>query len=243
MQLIAEKTVREYATEAPATIRVFEALGIDYCCGGKRTLRDACTTAGIEPERVLSLLALLDAPVAVTTTDWATQSLRALITHILDTHHTYVRREMPRILGLLAKVVARHAAQHPEVREIEEVFAALEQELSSHMFKEEQILFPYLNRLEQSVEKGGTLPSACFSTVEQPISMMLAEHDDAGALLARLRELSSGYQPPPGACPTYIGAYAGLADFERDLHQHIHLENNILFPRATALESSNSTVH
>ncbi len=158
--------------------------------------------------------------------------------HIVGEHHGYVRRETPRIAALLIKVVAKHGPAHPEVTEIEPLFVAIGQELSIHMMKEEQVLFPYVERMEQAVLAGETAPAAFFGTVKRPIANMVAEHDDAGALLSRIRALSNEFAAPAGACPTFVALYRALEEFERDLHHHVHLENNILFPRAIEMEQA-----
>jgi regulator of cell morphogenesis and NO signaling len=240
MPTITEKTVREIALENPSSIRVFEALGIDYCCGGKKPLSDACSHANVDFGRVQELLAQADrdsqAPVAQ---EWRDKPLSGLIAHIVAKHHGFVRNETPRIQALLTKVGSKHGAIHPEIAAIEQLFSAVSQELSTHMLKEEQVLFPYIERMEHAVQGGEAIPPAFFGTVKRPIANMVAEHDDAGALLARMRELSSGYTAPAGACPTFLALYNGLEEFERDLHHHVHLENNILFPRAVEMENAN----
>lgn len=239
MPTITEKTVREIALENPSSIRVFEALGIDYCCGGKKPLSDACSHANVDFGRVQELLEQADrdsqAPVAQ---EWRDKPLSGLTAHIVAKHHNFVRRETPRIQALLTKVGSKHGATHSEIGEIEQLFSAVSQELSTHMLKEEQVLFPYIERMEHAVQGGEPIPPAFFGTVKRPIANMVAEHDDAGALLARMRELSSGYTAPAGACPTFLALYNGLEEFERDLHHHVHLENNILFPRAVEMENA-----
>jgi regulator of cell morphogenesis and NO signaling len=238
MQTTTERTVREIAIENPASVTVFESLGIDYCCGGRRPLSEACASAHVEMERVLRLLeAARRGSQATETGDWSGKPLSDLIGHIVGKHHGFVRRELPRIAPLLAKVAAKHGATHPETTEIEALFAAVGQELSAHLLKEEQVLFPYIVNLEQA-GVSGPRPAACFGSVERPIATMMAEHENAGALLARIRELSHGYTAPADACPTFLAVYHGLEEFERDLHRHIHLENNILFPRAIELEQA-----
>jgi regulator of cell morphogenesis and NO signaling len=139
---------------------------------------------------------------------------------------------------LLTKVLSKHGPTHPEIAQIDELFSAISQELSTHMVKEEQVLFPYVERMEAAVLAGQPVPVAFFGTVKRPIANMVAEHDDAGALLSKIRSLSNGYTAPPGACPTFLGLYQGLEGFERDLHHHVYLENNILFPRAVEMEQS-----
>jgi regulator of cell morphogenesis and NO signaling len=234
-----EKTVREIAVECPASVRVFETLGIDYCCGGKKSLRDACTSAQVPLERVMELLS--NAANTLAGPDdavWSTAPLDNLTTHIVQKHHRYVRQEIPRLDLMLAKVADKHGAAHAELSEIKRLFAAIAQELSTHLLKEEQVLFPHIDRMAIALRQESPLPPAFFGTVEHPIANMLADHDDAGEVLARMRELSNGYAPPEGACPTYRALYQGLAEFEQDLHRHIHLENNILFPRAIEMERS-----
>jgi len=239
MQTMTEKTVREIALENPSSIRVFESLGIDYCCGGKRTLNDACSHAKVDFDRVVELLerAKQDSqpPEAE---EWNERPLFELIAHIVAKHHGYVRQETPRIQGLLTKVAARHGATLPEIAQIGELFEAIEQELSTHMLKEEQVLFPYVERMQQALLAGRPVPAAFFGTVKRPIANMVAEHDDAGALLSQIRVLANGFGLPPGACPTLSVLYRGLEEFERDLHRHVHLENNILFPRAIGMEQA-----
>lgn len=232
-----EKTVREIALENPSSIRVFETLGIDYCCGGKRSLSEACSRAEIDVDKTLALLAQADQNSrSGQTSEWATRPLRELIEHIVQEHHGFVRRETPRLIGLLAKVKAKHGTTHPEVAQIENLFLAMAQELSTHILKEEQVLFPHIERLEKAALSAALAPEAFFGSVSRPIANMAAEHDDAGAILSQLRELSNGYRTPPGACPTFVALYRGLGDFEHDLHQHVHLENNILFPRSIEIE-------
>lgn len=237
MQTVTEKTVREIAIENPASVRVFESLGIDYCCGGNRSLSEACAQADVAIGCVLEQLAQAARDSQPSQSEeWRERPVRDLITHIVEKHHSFVRRETPRIDSLLAKVAAKHGPAHPEILQIEPLFTAIGQELATHMLKEEHVLFPYIEQMEQAARNGGARPSACFGSVQRPIANMVAEHDDAGALLARIRQLSSGYTAPSGACPTFVALYRGLEEFERDLHHHVHLENNILFPRAVEVE-------
>jgi regulator of cell morphogenesis and NO signaling len=240
MQTTTEKTVREIALENPSSIRVFESLGIDYCCGGKRPLSDACSRANLDFDGVTKLLedARRDAQ-PCQSGEWSRRKLADLTRHIVQTHHDYVRRETPRLEAMLTKVVSKHGPSHPELANIKELFLAITQELSTHMLKEEQVLFPYIDHMEEAVLSGVAVPPAFFGTVKRPIAKMTAEHDDAGALLAEIRKLSNDYNAPEGACPTFLGLYRGMQEFERDLHHHVHLENNILFPRAIEMEAAN----
>ena len=238
MQTITEKTVREIAVETPSSVRVFESLGIDYCCGGKRSLGEACASASVNPGELVEMLAkaeLESRPEAGG--QWNGEQLSTIITHIVGSHHAYVRRQTPFINGLLSKVTAKHGTAHPEVLQIDKLFSAIAQELSTHMLKEEQVLFPHIERLERAALNGEyPLPTAFFGTVRGPIANMMADHDDTGALLSEMRKLADGYNAPAGACPTFRALYSGLEEFERDLHHHVHLENNILFPRAVEFE-------
>ena len=237
------QTVREIAIEHPATVRAFESLGIDYCCGGKRTLREACERAGVPVESALDRLAQVEERTSSEAADWAGASAQELIRHIVGRHHSYVRSESPRLETMFEKVVSRHGQDHPELASIRDLFGALAQELFAHMLKEEHVLFPYIEQTEAAVAHGGTPPCAAFGSVAMPISRMLADHDDAGELLAKMRVLSSGYRAPDSACPTYRALYHGLEEFEQDLHQHVHLENNLLFPRALHMEQGAALVH
>jgi regulator of cell morphogenesis and NO signaling len=234
------QTVREIALEQPSSIRVFEKFGIDYCCGGRKPLAEACTVGNLEVAAVIEALELAAQSTTASTTDWAQESLERLSGHIVATHHAYVKSELPRLAILAQKVVNRHGATTPELPVIQATLARLDEELSQHLAKEEAILFPYVVLLEHASNDGGAKPLGCFDSVASPIAMMTQEHEAAGTLLAEIRQLSHSFTTPVGACPTYHAFYDGLRDFEQDLHQHIHLENNMLFPRAIELEASSS---
>ena len=237
MGIDIQKTVAEIALEKPQAAAAFEKLGIDYCCGGRKSLAAACEEAGIDVSHVEGLLQGdgKDRPDAG---NWSEQSLGSLISHIVEKHHAYCREEGVRLQPLLEKVVARHGGHHPELTQVQGLFAALRNELSMHMMKEEQMLFPYIIALENSAARKSALPRAPFGTVHNPVRMMVLEHDDAGHLLKEIRSLSGNFKAPQDACPSFKALYQGLEAFEADLHQHIHLENNILFPRAIALEDA-----
>ncbi len=238
MTLTATKTVGEIAAETPSATREFEKLGIDYCCGGSRTLGEACAAANIPIDEAL---ARLEKSLASTqpgaSQDWQNQLLADLITHIIGTHHVFVREESPRIEALAAKVVGVHGKNHPELLQVQATFSALSEELRVHLMKEEQVLFPYIVRLEESALAGEPAPPAMFGTVVNPIRMMMQEHDGAGDALRSLRSITNDYTVPEDACISYRTLYQALKGFESDLHQHIHLENNILFPRAVAMKA------
>lgn len=244
MDNVQQRKVGEIAAENPSSVRVFESLGIDYCCGGKKSLSDACSGADVPVDRVLELLAKAESDSQGEQTEsWAEEPLANLIAHIIEEHHEFVRREIPRIESLLKKVVARHGQIYLEIPQIEQLFEAVGREMSTHMLKEEQVLFPYIERMEAASLRRKPMPPAFFGSVTRPIAHMMADHDNAGALVARIHVLSSGYALPEGACATFRALYEALADFERDLHRHVHLENNVLFPRAATIEQQAEQEH
>ena len=238
MSVTMEKTVRELALEKPGAARVFERLGIDYCCGGKQTLEQACRAASVPVDKVIDALEVAHHSGNATTdqTNWQAAPLADLISHIKKTHHQYTRQEIDRLGPLFDKVCSVHGNNHPELLQLRETFQGLAQELTTHLMKEEMVLFPYIERMEESVlQKEPILPPP-FGTVQNPVAMMEHEHDSAGNALRALRATSNGYTAPPDGCVSFQALYKTLAELEADLHQHIHLENNILFPRAIALE-------
>jgi len=244
MNVTAEKTVREIALENSGATRVFEKLGIDYCCGGSKSLEHACREGNLSLDQVLDSLELEEQAVraAQKVRDWQREPLAELIAHIDGTHHKYTREEIARLGPLFDKVCSVHGKNHPELLHMRASFRGLAQELTMHMMKEEMVLFPFVVRMEEAViQKEPVLPPP-FGSVQNPVSMMEHEHDSAGKALRALNEASNGYTPPPDACVSYQTLYKALAEFEADLHQHIHLENNILFPRAIAMEASCSPV-
>ncbi len=209
MNFSTTKTVRDLAVEIPGATRVFENLGIDYCCGGDQTLDDACDIAGVAE----------------------------LIDHIVEKHHVFTKTEISRLRALIRKVHGAHGKNHPELTELRDLFNALSDELEPHMMKEERVLFPYTIQMEEAARNRHALTRPPFGTVANPVRMMMLEHEDAGALLYQMRKVTSNYTIPPDACISYQTLYQTLDAFEKDLHQHIHLENNILFPRAVEMEA------
>jgi regulator of cell morphogenesis and NO signaling len=213
---------------------VFEGFGIDFCCGGRRSVEEACRTAGADPaavERALLALPPSDEDEAGDMSRWP---LDRLIDHIVETHHAYVRSALPTIARYLAKLVEVHGQRHPELVRVADSFDQMGADLLQHLLKEERVLFPYIRELV-STPPGRTLPSP-FGTVNNPIRMMEREHREAGDEMRLIRELTNGYTPPADGCATYRACLAELVRFERDLHRHVHLENNVLFPRAVELE-------
>lgn len=236
MPISLDKTVREIATESPACIPVFESWGIDYCCGGQKSLEQACRDRDLSGIQVLEQLEKAADRPGEDFTRWDTAKLADLARHIVSRHHVYVRQQLVRLEQLGNQVSRKHSQAHPEVTKVFELLMTLRDELSMHMMKEEQILFPYIARLEHATETGHSIPEPVFGTVANPVQQMMHEHDDASSLLAAIRKLTQVYTAPADACLSYSTFYAGLKEFETDLHQHIHLENNILFPRALKLE-------
>jgi regulator of cell morphogenesis and NO signaling len=237
MNLDATRTVRDLAMEIPNATRIFEKFGIDYCCGGSKPLQDACRQANIAVDDVLRSLEGENASEASSLDlDFKNASLADLIGYILVTHHGFVKQEIPRLKQLLFKVVAVHCASHPELAAVQRSFIGLAEELTAHMMKEEMVLFPYIERLERETRAGKPAPVAPFGSINNPVRMMELEHETAGKALEQIRTLTSAYTPPEEACFSYKTLYSALKDFEADLHEHVHLENNILFPRAIALE-------
>jgi len=239
MPNILERTVRELAVDVPGATRVFEELGIDYCCGGGRSLVDACFAAGISLEQATAALeAGKERYSREGDGSWQSRSLTDLIEHIVRRHHEYTKSELQRLDQLSTKVVSVHGQNHPELNELRERFLELRNDLLPHMMKEERVLFPYIEQLEAATKAGRPAPSPLFGTARNPIMMMIREHDGAGELLRELRTASRDYVVPDDGCVSYRALYDALRELEQDLHQHIHLENNILFPRTVALEGA-----
>lgn len=239
MENFATKTIREIAIDAPAATRVFEEFKIDYCCGGHKPFADACFDAGIDPAMLAERInTAIRNPVGGADLDHPEdKSPTALIDYILAKHHVFTAQELERLTPLMAKVATRHGNNHPELFELQSVFAALADSLIPHMQKEEVILFPYIQELESSVNVNISVPPPHFGTVQNPIRMLMADHDVDGERLRQMRNITADYTLPDGACPSFSALYAGLQDLERDIHRHIHLENNVLFPAAIQLES------
>ena len=214
---------------------VFDRHGIDFCCGGHRLVSDACRERGVAPGTLEAELeaALAQAGADVPRfNDW---DLNVLTGYIVANHHGYVRRAIDTLRARTRKLVEVHGERHPELLAIADRFEALAADLGGHMAREEQVLFPYVDGLV-GAERGGAMPSAHFGTVANPVRVMQADHEAAGAAMAAIRVLADGYAPPADACTTYTVTYQELQAFEADLHRHVHLENNILFPKALALE-------
>jgi regulator of cell morphogenesis and NO signaling len=208
---------------------------LDYCCGGHQTLAEASARLHLPLAPIVDALAALGAPDPADA-DRRWTELDALTRHIVDRHHKYVREIIPAIDAWLAKLVSRHGQRHPELADVWHTFSELAQELTSHMAKEESLLFPAIADLAAAGRTTGRLPASPFGTVLYPVRAMEDEHRAAGDLIARIRTLSGNYTPPDDACTTYRLCYGELQRFQADLVEHVHLENNVLFPRALELE-------
>jgi regulator of cell morphogenesis and NO signaling len=233
---LLQQSLAHIVTNDPRTADVFERLGLDYCCHGGRSLQEATAERGLPISSVVDDLIRLGEPAAGSSAHDAWRDLADLTHYIRTRHHGYVRSAQPRIAGWLDKLINRHGARHPELAEIRHVFDQLSADLFAHMMKEENILFPFIDTLAAAARSRAALPAGPFGTVANPIRAMEHDHEEAGALTERLRALTNGYQAPPDGCTTYQVCFQELAAFEADLHRHVHLENNVLFPRAIALE-------
>ena len=226
---LGEIVARDFRASA-----IFDRYGLDYCCGGTRTLAEGCHQRGVPVEQVASELESLE-PAARETPE---PDAAALVAHILSHHHAYVRGSIPVIQQHLGKVAAVHEVRHPELRSVYTQFAKVGAELMQHMVKEERVLFPYICAMDDAVRRNAPPPPDMFGTVQNPIRMMEIEHEEAGSGMELIRELTHGYQPPGDACGTYRMVLQELHAFEKDLHEHIHLEDNVLFPTAVELEEA-----
>ena len=235
MNITPETSVARIAAQNPATVRIFQRFDIDFCCGGKRPLGEVCAEKQLTFGELRSALEAVEAaPDELPSGD---APLSELIRLVLDKYHARLREELPRLGEMSAKVLRVHGDKHPEILPaLDASFRRLREELEAHMPKEERVLFPYIEQLETLEAQGGSLQGSPFGTIQAPIGTMEHEHDTAARELARLRELTAGFQPPEGACNTFRGLYHGLSELDRELREHIHLENNVIFPRATELE-------
>jgi regulator of cell morphogenesis and NO signaling len=238
MNLIQTETIGDIAARRMAAVRVFEEHGIDYCCGGGRPLDEVCREKGISPVDLLAEVSATERSRPESGTDWLTAPLSDLTAHIVATHHQYLRRELPALAVRLAAVIDVHGQRHGDLLiPLAKAFADLKSELEPHMHKEETVLFPFVEWAERSMQGGRRWTTPPFGGFfASPIRTMEQEHDSAGRALLEIRRITGDFTLPLGACNTFRSLYDGLAKLERDLHVHIHLENNVLFPRAMQLE-------
>ena len=238
MENIRNKSVGEIVKLDFRAADVFSSYGIDFCCGGKISVAEACANAKTDVSLVIGALENLKNQQGSAVHDFDSWNIGFLADYIQNTHHQYVSKAIPQILPLAQKVSDVHGEHHPEVVLINELFQDLAEELLQHMQKEEQILFPYIKKLVVEESAGKCSDPSCFGTVMGPISVMEQEHENAGVILKELFRLSDGYTPPEDACNTFRVLFGKLKEFEDDLHRHIHLENNILFPKAIDMEQA-----
>ncbi len=236
-KLTINSPVGSFVTENQFSTAILNKYGLDFCCGGKQALDQACADKGLNAEQIFGELQATNASTSAEHVNWEESELKDLAQHILDTHHVYVKQELPRISELVNKVASVYALKAPFVTNLQLVWQALHDELAAHLQKEEQVLFPRV--LEMcAAEQGTPLPAFHCGSVNSPINVMEVEHENAGEALRKMRELTSDYQAPEDACTTFKLMYQGLEAFEADLHQHVHKENNILFPKVLELEQS-----
>jgi regulator of cell morphogenesis and NO signaling len=237
MSNIQDLTLAEIVSTNYKAAEVFEKFDLDFCCKGKRSLREACEIDQIPMDEIVrDLNDLYDAKsdIIARFNAW---DLHFLVDFIVKNHHDYVRSADQRLLFYTQKIAMVHGIHHPELAEVEELFAELSGEMEVHMRKEEFMLFNYIKKLENAIKTGASMDELGFGSVSSPISRMEDEHEEAGKIMFRIRELTNHYNPPADACNTYRITLQELDEYERDLHQHIHLENNILFPKALLLEN------
>jgi len=234
MNDIMTKSLAQIVNNNHRAASVFEKYHLDFCCKGKRSLQQACEEIDIRVEDVVADLATTEQSSDKVTIDYSKFPLNQLTAYIVTTHHGYIKKESPQILSYLQKVASKHGDRHPEMFKVLELFAAVKEEMELHMQKEEHVLFPRIGEIEKWVDEGNEM-RINHTYLQAPINMMEQEHDHAGELLAEINKLTNNYMPPLDACTTFKLSFAALQAFEMDLHQHVHLENNILFPRALQL--------
>lgn len=229
-------TIGELVAEDFRKAEVFRKFGLDFCCGGKKSVKEACEEKGVDTNQVEAALSEVESKATTSQQDFKNWELDFLADYIVNTHHKYVTESLPILYELSEKVARVHGDYNPEVVEIANLFDAVAQELKMHMHKEENVLFPYIRDLVSAKKSGNSIAQPGFGTIENPIKMMEMEHDSAGGNMEQINKLSDGFTPPEHACASYRVLYLKLGEFEKDLHQHIHLENNILFPKSIEFE-------
>ena len=240
MNITEENTVAEVVTNNIKTADVFKKYGIDFCCGGGISIKKACEKNNISYAELEKELSTINNPIS-NAYNYDAWKLDFLVDHIVNIHHTYVEQSTQILLQYAAKVAKVHGHHYTEVVKINQLFNEVAKELAAHMKKEELILFPFIKKLVKADREGVKANQPHFGTVNNPIKMMEEEHENAGDIFKEIKQLSNNYTPPKEACITFKALYAKLDEFEQDLHQHIHLENNILFPKAIVLEQKNNS--
>lgn len=235
MTITEHKTVAEIVTENIKTAHIFKKYGIDFCCGGGVSVKNACIDKDVDFNALEKELSAVN-DLVTNAHDYDNWDLNFLMDHIVNIHHKYVEESIPLLLQYSNRVAKVHGSHYSEVVTIDALFTEVAQELSSHMRKEEHVLFPYIKEMVNAEKNNTAPPLSHFGTVKNPIEMMEYEHESAGDIFKKIADLSNNYTPPEGACNTFKALYSKLDEFEQDLHQHIHLENNILHPKAVKLE-------
>lgn len=236
METLEQITIGEYVTKDFRTAALFSKYGIDFCCNGNRSIEEACQKKAVSPDVLLQEIEAVLSSKSDSGIDYNAWPIDLLADYIEKTHHRYVSEKTPILLQFLDKLSRVHGANHPELLEINELFKGCAGELAQHMKKEELILFPFIKKMVHATISDILIEQPYFGTVENPIAVMMKEHDNEGVRFRKIAELTSNYTPPSDACNTYKVTFAMLEEFEQDLHKHIHLENNILFPKAAKLE-------
>ncbi|HNR07862.1 MAG TPA: iron-sulfur cluster repair di-iron protein [Saprospiraceae bacterium] len=233
-----DETLGQIAAKDLRKAEVFKKYGLDFCCGGKKTVKQACAEKGLDVTRIEQELQQADKLPTAQALPYQEWSLAFLSDYIINTHHLYVKKSLPELEAYAIKVAAVHGGNHPELAEIKALVQDLKAEMTTHMAKEEKIVFPYIKNLEGVASRG----VAVFDSITQPVHQMEIEHESAGLLLEKIRQLSHDYQAPQDACGSYRMLYSMLEAFENDLHLHVHLENNILFPKSIELEKKSKSI-
>jgi regulator of cell morphogenesis and NO signaling len=237
MDTLEQLTVGDYVANDFRTAALFSKYGIDFCCKGNRTLEEVCAKKDINPAELEKEIQAVLETKNENTIDFKSWSPTLLIEYILEKHHSYVEEKIPVLLQFLEKLCKVHGERHPELFEINSLFKMSAGDLAQHMKKEELILFPYIQKMVKAQKENQPIQDPHFGTVENPIAMMKDEHSIEGERFDKIATLTDGFTPPKDACSTYKVTYQMLKEFEQDLHKHIHLENNILFPKAIQLQA------
>ncbi|MFA6082709.1 iron-sulfur cluster repair di-iron protein [Mucilaginibacter sp.] len=230
------ETIGQIVAKDYRKAQVFKKLGIDFCCGGKKTIAEACEKKGLDPAEVERQLEAVKGESANSENDFQNWDIGFLSDYIINTHHRYVRDNTPFILEIAQKVARVHGDRHPELVQVAQLFEKIGNDLILHMVKEEKILFPFIKELAQVYNTGGLLPAANFGRISVPIQVMDSEHEQVGGDFETIRRITGNYTLPADACSSYTILFKKLEEYENDLHRHVHLESNILFPKAIQLE-------
>ncbi|WP_430613524.1 iron-sulfur cluster repair di-iron protein [Flavobacterium sp. JP2137] len=236
MKTTVKMTIGEIVAQDYRTAAIFSKHGIDFCCKGHRTIEEVCEKKTLDSNRLLEVLDEVLAHQTSSSIDYKTWPLDLLTDYVEKTHHRYIEEKTPVLLQFLNKLSRVHGQNHPELLEVEQLFKESAQELAVHLKKEELILFPFVRKMVGAQIGNEKIQAAHFGSVENPVAMMMEDHDHEGERFRKIAGITNNYTPPSDACNTYKITYAMLEEFERDLHKHIHLENNILFPQSIELE-------